>query len=82
MMAIRNLQAKDWYVQSMHVYTEANQEADWFAGQPFGLALGFYTLNEASAGCYSLLLADTCVIATARFVQNKNLQKAFLVAWY
>jgi len=60
-MQARELLAKEWDIQVLHVYREANSMADWLAN--YGLTRSFFDrfsiyFNDPPAGLYCFLYYD------------------------
>lgn len=52
------LLAQDWIVQVFHVYREADQTADWLAGEASNMGTDLHFLGQPPSGCFSLVLQD------------------------
>ncbi|PNY11412.1 ribonuclease H [Trifolium pratense] len=65
---INRLKMGDWQVSVNHIYSQANQVANWLAGFAIKLPTGIHYLSSPPPGCVNLLWQDVAGIHFSRRV--------------
>ncbi|KAJ1403306.1 Ribonuclease H-like superfamily [Sesbania bispinosa] len=55
---IQAFKIRDWEIQIVHVYIEANRVADFLASLAVSLEYGLYVLDSPPSGCGEILIQD------------------------